>query len=153
MEKQFHCIKDIAITYDVKFVITWMTFSEENRRHYFGTELTCWQCNWMREGRVRVKVAGRALSHSGHYAWEYRFWCISSNTWRFMSLPPNWSCDYQTWLPCAQSALYFLRNSTTWRLHNLCGKSGHRLFLAKGSAVLFSTCVLWSVLFNDAVSS
>ena len=150
MEKQFHFIKDAAITC-VNFIVTGITFSEKNRRHYFGTELTCWQRNWMREGRVRVKVAWRALSHSGHYAWEYRFWCISSSTWRVMSLPPNWSDDHQTWLPCAQSALYFLRNSTTRCLRNVCGKSGHRLFLVKGSAVLFMRFVLWSVLFNDAV--
>jgi hypothetical protein len=151
VEKQCHFIKDVAITY-VNFIKTKITFSEKSRRHYLGTELTCWQRNWMVERRVRVKVAGRALSHSGHYAWEYRFWCISSNTWRFMSLPPNWSCDHQTWLPCAQSALYFLRNSTTWRLHNLWRKSGHRLFLANGSAVLFWASVLLSVLFNGAVN-
>jgi hypothetical protein len=106
---------------------------------------------WEREEGV-FKVAWRALSHSVHYAWEYRFWCISSNTWRVMSLPPKWSCDHQTWLPCAQSALNFLRNSTTWRLHNLHGMSGHCLFLAKGSVVLLRTFVLWSLLFNDAVS-
>jgi hypothetical protein len=137
-KNNFSFTKDITMTYNWNYIFREKPESITLAQNWPVNSVT----EWERERRVRVEVASRAVSHSGHHAWEYRFWFISSNTWRVMSLPLHWSRDHLTRLPYAQSALYFLRTSTTWRLHNLCRMNGHRLCLVKGSAVLLRTFVV-----------